>query len=107
MIGTNHRRARFQNMLKGHSADNPKARKIECLTSPEREVINLVCRGFRNKSIADMLHISEATVSHQLTSIYHKLEVEMEHHWSFTRRSATSSGSNLIEAYPTKTKSST
>jgi DNA-binding NarL/FixJ family response regulator len=50
--------------------------KIGSLTPREREVIDLICRGMRNKEIASELHISLATVSHHLTSVYRKLEVE-------------------------------
>jgi len=49
--------------------------QIASLTSREREVLELVCQGLRNKKITDRLHISLATVSHHLTSIYRKLEV--------------------------------
>jgi DNA-binding NarL/FixJ family response regulator len=49
--------------------------RIASLTPREREVIGLVCEGLRNKEITDRLHISLATVSHHLTSIYRKLEV--------------------------------
>ena len=54
---------------------NPETHKIATLTQRERQVIDLICQGLKNKSIADSLHISEATVSHHLTSIYRKLEV--------------------------------
>ena len=54
---------------------NPEERKIAALTPREREVIDLVCQGLRNKEISDRLHISEATVSHHLTAIFRKLEV--------------------------------
>jgi len=50
--------------------------KIASLTPRERQVIDLICRGLRNKEVAGQLHISLATVSHHLTSIYRKLEVE-------------------------------
>ena len=56
--------------------EDPEAHKIAALTPREREVIDLICQGFRNKTISDRLHISEATVSHHLTSIYRKLEVD-------------------------------
>ncbi len=66
----------LQNILNGHPAENPEARKIAALTQREREVIGLICQGFKNKKIAGTLHISEATVSHHLTAIYRKLEVD-------------------------------
>jgi len=49
--------------------------KIATLTPCEHEVINLICEGLRNKQIAARLHISLATVSHHLTSIFRKLDV--------------------------------
>lgn len=45
------------------------------LTGREREVLNLICRGMKNKVIADNLFISETTVRHHLTSIFEKLKV--------------------------------
>jgi len=45
------------------------------LTGREREIIDLVGEGLKNKGIADRLCISEATVRHHLTSILKKLEV--------------------------------
>jgi len=50
--------------------------KVASLTPREREVVELICQGLRNKEIADRLHISLATVSHHLTSIFRKLEVD-------------------------------
>jgi DNA-binding NarL/FixJ family response regulator len=49
--------------------------KIASLTPREREVVELICEGLRNKEIADRLHISLATVSHHLTAVFRKLEV--------------------------------
>jgi two-component system, NarL family, response regulator DegU len=51
-------------------------RRIASITKRESEVIELICEGLRNKEISSRLHISEATVSHHLTSIFRKLEVE-------------------------------
>jgi len=58
----------------GHEADTEE-RKITSLTPREREVIELICQGLRNKELADRLHISLPTVSHHLTSIFRKLKV--------------------------------
>ena len=54
---------------------NPEAAKIATLTKREREVIALVGEGLKNKQIADRLYIEDTTVSHHLTSIFHKLGV--------------------------------
>lgn len=66
----------LENVLAAREAPNPEAQKIASVTPREREVIDLICQGLRNKTISDTLHISEATVSHHLTSIYRKLEVD-------------------------------
>ena len=55
---------------------DPEARKIQTLTQREREVIDLVGEGLKNKAIADRLHITETTVRHHLTKIFDKLEVK-------------------------------
>lgn len=49
--------------------------KLALLTRRERQVIQLVCEGMKNKQIATTLFISEATVTHHLTSIFSKLGV--------------------------------
>jgi len=46
------------------------------LTSREVEIVRLVARGLRNKSIADALSISEGTVKTHLHNIYKKLLVD-------------------------------
>jgi DNA-binding NarL/FixJ family response regulator len=66
----------LEEVLSMRRTPDPEAAKIASLTSREREVVDLVCEGLRNKEIADRLHISGATVSHHLTSIFRKLEVE-------------------------------
>jgi DNA-binding NarL/FixJ family response regulator len=45
------------------------------LTGREREVLTLICRGMKNRVIADNLFITETTVRHHLTSIFEKLNV--------------------------------
>jgi two-component system, NarL family, nitrate/nitrite response regulator NarL len=54
---------------------DPEERKIASLTAREREVIQLIGNGLKNKQIAEALFISDITVHHHLTSIYSKLEV--------------------------------
>ncbi|MGA7860065.1 MAG: response regulator transcription factor [Terracidiphilus sp.] len=66
----------LQNMVTARETEDPEVNKIGALTPREREVIDLICQGFRNKNISESLHISGATVSHHLTSIYRKLEVD-------------------------------
>jgi DNA-binding NarL/FixJ family response regulator len=47
----------------------------EPLTAREREVLELLGRGFSNRLIARELHISEHTVKFHISSLYTKLEV--------------------------------
>jgi DNA-binding NarL/FixJ family response regulator len=46
------------------------------LTRRERQLIPLVCRGMRNKEIAQYLGIAESTVWHHLTAVFTKLQVD-------------------------------
>ena len=64
-------------IARGSAAEkaDPEAAKIARLTTREHEVIGLVGEGLKNKQIAERLFISEATVSHHLTSIFDKLGV--------------------------------
>ncbi len=55
--------------------DNPAVRKVNEMTERERQVIELICKGMRNKGIAEKLFITETTVRHHLTSVFNKLEV--------------------------------
>jgi DNA-binding NarL/FixJ family response regulator len=66
----------LEELLSRRKTPDPEESKIAALTPREREVIDLLCLGLRNKELSDRLHISEATVSHHLTSIYRKLDVD-------------------------------
>jgi len=55
--------------------DNPAVQKANGMTEREREVVELICRGMKNKGIAEKLFIAETTVRHHLTSVFNKLEV--------------------------------
>lgn len=48
----------------------------ESLSAREMEVANMIRRGENNKSIAQMLNISERTVKAHLSSIFRKFDVE-------------------------------
>ena len=54
---------------------DPDQEKIASLTDREREVVNLVGEGLKNKQIAAKLFISETTVTHHLSSVFSKLAV--------------------------------
>ncbi|HET7036031.1 MAG TPA: response regulator transcription factor [Thermomicrobiaceae bacterium] len=47
----------------------------EELTPREKDVLNLMARGYRNKEIAHDLHITERTVKFHANAIYRKLDV--------------------------------
>lgn len=49
------------------------------LTPAEREVVELVCRGYDNASISQILHKKEQTIANQLQSIYEKLKEWMDY----------------------------
>jgi DNA-binding NarL/FixJ family response regulator len=66
----------LEELLTRRKTLDPEESKISALTPREREVIDLVCCGLRNKEVSDSLHISESTVSHHLSAIFRKLEVE-------------------------------
>lgn len=69
------KQAKSQNFFEPYTANTEDTRKLDCLTSREREVIRLIGLGMKNKDIANRLSISDITVRHHLTSIYCKLEV--------------------------------
>ena len=46
------------------------------LTPREREIVRAVCRGMKNKEIADLLHITAGTVKVHLMHIFEKTGVK-------------------------------
>ncbi|PJN54696.1 hypothetical protein PAEVO_14170 [Paenibacillus sp. GM2FR] len=48
---------------------------IETLTDSEKQILQLICDGYKRKDIAGILHISERTVSNHLQHTFEKLEV--------------------------------
>ena len=59
----------------GATPDDLQTAKMNKLTVRERQVVALIVEGLYNKQIAQRLSISEATVSHHLTSIFAKLSL--------------------------------
>ena len=62
--------------LPAPSGTDSEPERIKRLTYRERQLLPLVCRGLRNKEIAQQLGISESTVWRHLTAIFTKLKVE-------------------------------
>jgi len=54
--------------------ESPSARLIKQFTVRERDVLDLVARGYTNSAIAEALFIDIRTVLHHLNSIYSKLK---------------------------------
>ena len=61
--------------VENSTAADPEADGIGLLSEREREIIQFIGRGLKNKQIASHLCIAETTVRHYLTSIYSKLGV--------------------------------
>lgn len=55
--------------------DFPKAHVANSLSERETQVVELICKGMKNKDIAMELFITETTVRHHLTSVFNKLEI--------------------------------
>jgi len=70
--------ATIQHMINERQSliDNPVSQKINGMTDREKQVVELICKGMKNKGIAEKLFITETTVRHHLTSVFNKLEVE-------------------------------
>ena len=47
----------------------------ETITEREKQVVDLICKGLKNRNIAEKLFITETTVRHHLTSIFEKLGI--------------------------------
>ena len=56
-------------------APPPRETPKSLLSGREREIVGLVCQGFRNKEIAEKMFISEQTVKNHLHNIFDKLGV--------------------------------
>ena len=53
----------------------PREQPKNLLSGREREIVGLVCQGFRNREIAEKMFISEQTVKNHLHNIFDKLGV--------------------------------
>ncbi len=62
---------------------------LESLTPREREVLQLIARGYRYKEIAARLHLSVKTVEAHVSSVLRKLQLSSRHEltrWAHERR---------------------
>ena len=63
--------------------------ELETLTAREREVLQLIARGYRYKEIAARLHLSVKTVEAHVSSVLRKLQLSSRHEltrWAYERR---------------------
>jgi DNA-binding NarL/FixJ family response regulator len=62
---------------------------LDQLTSREREVLQLIARGYRYKEIAARLHLSARTVESHVSAVLRKLQLSSRHEltrWAAERR---------------------
>jgi len=63
--------------------------ELETLTAREREVLQLIARGYRYKEIAARLHLAVKTVEAHVSSVLRKLQLSSRHEltrWAHERR---------------------
>ena len=63
--------------------------ELDTLTAREREVLQLIARGYRYKEIAARLHLSIKTVEAHVSSVLRKLQLSSRHEltrWAHERR---------------------
>ena len=63
--------------------------ELDLLTSREREVLQLIARGYRYKEIAASLHLSVKTVESHVSAVLRKLQLSSRHEltrWAAARR---------------------
>jgi DNA-binding NarL/FixJ family response regulator len=70
----------------GEAASDP---ELDLLTAREREVLQLIARGYRYKEIAARLHLSVKTVESHVSAVLRKLQLSSRHEltrWAVERR---------------------
>jgi DNA-binding NarL/FixJ family response regulator len=63
--------------------------ELDTLTAREREVLQLIARGYRYKEIAARLHLSVKTVESHVSAVLRKLQLSSRHEltrWAAERR---------------------
>lgn len=68
----------MRQLLNDQNNENGKAKEHpdSTLTDREWDVLTQVCKGLKNRAIAENLYISETTVKHHVTSIFEKFNVK-------------------------------
>ena len=77
--------ARYQ----GRSGEAAADTELDQLTAREREVLQLIARGYRYKEIAARLHLSARTVESHVSAVLRKLQLSSRHEltrWAAERR---------------------
>jgi DNA-binding NarL/FixJ family response regulator len=71
------------------SGVDPVDPELDLLTTREREVLQLIARGYRYKEIAARLHLSVKTVESHVSAVLRKLQLSSRHElarWAVERR---------------------
>ena len=79
-------RALIDAFRSGEAAVDP---ELDTLTAREREVLQLIARGYRYKEIAARLHLSSRTVESHVSAVLRKLQLSSRHEltrWANERR---------------------
>jgi DNA-binding NarL/FixJ family response regulator len=72
-----------------HDGEGPPRDELDHLTVREREVLQLIARGYRYKEIAARLHLSVKTVESHVSAVLRKLQLSSRHEltrWAAKRR---------------------
>ena len=73
-----------------HDGEPPQRdQELDHLTAREREVLQLIARGYRSKEIAARLHLSVKTVESHVSAVLRKLQLSSRHEltrWAAQRR---------------------
>ncbi len=73
----------------GHGEAAARDDELDTLTAREREVLQLIARGYRYKEIAARLHLSVKTVETHVSAVLRKLQLSSRHEltrWAAQRR---------------------
>jgi two-component system nitrate/nitrite response regulator NarP len=74
-------------------------RSDDLLTKRELEIVDLVCKGLRNRQIADHCRLTEGTVKVHLNSVFRKLGLSSRSELIVKREGMRSSKNNLKNAH--------